>query len=120
MMTGAKLTKHYKTLRKHISCDRKCKLDRRKYNSNQKCSNDKSRCECKNPVKHRVYQEHFVWNLSLNDCEINRCFKSFVDDLATTFDENIDVSDTVSKTLNDNKAVKCKVKRELFYFTHFF
>ena len=36
-----------KTLTKHVSCECKCKFDGRKYNSNKKWDNDKSRCEFK-------------------------------------------------------------------------
>ena len=35
-----------RSLLKHISCSCRCRLDGEKCNSNQKCSNDKCRCEC--------------------------------------------------------------------------
>ena len=41
-------TNESKTLRKHISCECKCKFDGRKCNSNQKWNNGKCQCECKN------------------------------------------------------------------------
>ena len=40
-----------KTLLKHISCDSECKFNCRTCNSNQKCSNDECRCECKKYCK---------------------------------------------------------------------
>ena len=36
-----------KTLTKYISCECKCKFDRKKCNSNEKWNKDKCRCECK-------------------------------------------------------------------------
>ena len=36
-----------KILRKHISCEYKCKSDGTKFNSNQWWNNDKCRCKCK-------------------------------------------------------------------------
>ena len=36
-----------KTLTKYISCECKCKFDRKKCDSNEKWNKDKCRCECK-------------------------------------------------------------------------
>ena len=36
-----------KTLTKHISCECKCRFDRRKWNSDHWWNNDKCQCECK-------------------------------------------------------------------------
>ena len=44
MITGINKSK---TLTKHISCECKCKLDRKKSNSDQWWNSDKCRCECK-------------------------------------------------------------------------
>ena len=41
-----------KTLTKHISCKCKCKLDGRKYHSNQNLNMDKRRCNCE---KNHIY-----------------------------------------------------------------
>ena len=43
-----------KTLRKHISCEYKCKFDGRKCNSNLWWNNDKCRCEC---IKHHICEK---------------------------------------------------------------
>ena len=43
---------------KHTSCECKYKFDRRKWNSNQKCNNNKCWCECK---KH-IYEKDYIWN----------------------------------------------------------
>ena len=44
MITG---TNELQTLTKDISCEYKCRLDGRKYSSNQWWNNDKYQCECK-------------------------------------------------------------------------
>ena len=41
-------TNQSKTLKKHISCEYKCKFDGRNCNLDQWWNNDKCRCECKN------------------------------------------------------------------------
>ena len=41
MITGINESK---TLKKHISCESKCKFDGRKFHSDQKWNNDKSQC----------------------------------------------------------------------------
>ena len=50
-----------KPMKKHISCDCKCKFNSTKHNSNQKWNNKTCQCECKNYHKcERVYD----WNPS--------------------------------------------------------
>ena len=49
-----------RTLTKRILCDCKCRFDGRKCNSNQKWNNSKCRCECKNPIKHRLCKNYYV------------------------------------------------------------
>ena len=44
MITGINESKK---LAKHISCKCKCRLDGRKFNSDQWCNNNNCRCECK-------------------------------------------------------------------------
>ena len=89
-----------KTTTKYILCNCKCKFDGEKCSLNQKWSNDKCRCECKNPARHHL--------------------KSIVDDLVITCDEIIDVSNIVSINLNYEKAT-CKMDNYyiLLYFTLF-
>ena len=48
-----------KTLTKHISCECKCKLDRKKCNSDQWWNNDKCRYECK---KRHVCEKDYILN----------------------------------------------------------
>ena len=53
-------TNESKILTKHISCACKCKFNGKKCNSNQKWSNDKRQCGCKNSIKHRVCEKDHV------------------------------------------------------------
>ena len=43
-----------------ISCERKCKFDGRKFNSNQKWNNNKCQWNCKNPEEHHVYKTNAI------------------------------------------------------------
>ena len=49
-----------KTLTKHISCDRKCKIGGRKRNSNQMLNNDKCGYELKNLIKHDISKKLYL------------------------------------------------------------
>ena len=46
-----------KTLANHVSCKSKCKLDRKKCNSNQLRNNDKCRCKCN---KHNICEKDYI------------------------------------------------------------
>ena len=58
MITGIN---ELKTLKKHISCECKCRFDGRKCNSDQWGNNNKCRCECK---KCHVCEKDYIWNPS--------------------------------------------------------
>ena len=49
-----------KTLRKHISCECKCKFDGIKCNSNQKWNNNKCRSESENLKEHNMYENYYI------------------------------------------------------------
>ena len=51
-----------KMLTKHISYECKCKFDGKKCNSNQKCNNDKCRCECRKPKIIVCAKKNYIWN----------------------------------------------------------
>ena len=38
----------------------------------QKCNNEKSQCECKNAIKHCLYEENYAWNLSKCACDCGK------------------------------------------------
>ena len=54
MVTGINESK---TLTKHVSCKCECKFNGRKCNLNQKCTNGKCWCNCKNPKEHCVCEK---------------------------------------------------------------
>ena len=72
----------------------------RKFNSKQKWNKHHCWCECKKPMKHRVYKEYYTWNPSIctcnynKDCEIlNNCtwIKSPSNNLVNMYDEIVDM-----------------------------
>ena len=95
-----------KALAKHVSCERKCKLDGTKCNSNQWWNKDKCRRECK---KH-ICQKEYVWNLSTCNCENGKYLASIMDDSVIMCDEIIEK--TVPTNFNEKKA---NYKTQNFY-----
>ena len=91
-----------KTLTKHISCERKCKLDGTKCNSCQWWNNKKCRCECK---KHHVCEKEYAWNPSTSICENGKYLASIMDDSAIIYDKVIDADDE-TKTIPTNVSEK--------------
>ena len=83
MITGINESK---ILTKHISCEFECKVDGRKYNSDQWWNNDKCRCECK---KRHVCEKHYVWNPATCSCENGKYLASIMDDSPIMSDEII-------------------------------
>ena len=53
-----------KTSTKHILSAGKCKLDGRKWNSNQEWNNDKRQFECKNPIDF-LYAKKIMFGIPL-------------------------------------------------------
>ena len=68
-----------KALTKHISCDCKCRFDRRKYNSDQWWNNNKYRCECE---KSHVCGKYYVWNRAACNYENGKYLASIMNDSA--------------------------------------
>ena len=62
-----------KTMRKHISCDCKCKLNSTTYNSSQKWNNKTCQRECKNYHK---CKKDYSWNPSTCICDNSKYLKS--------------------------------------------
>ena len=49
-----------KTLTKHVLFDGKCKLDGRKFNSNQKGNNANCQYQCKKRIKDSICQNNYA------------------------------------------------------------
>ena len=62
-------------------------------------------------IKHHACKESHGWNPSPCGCETNRYLKSVADGLVITFDEIIDVLETVLINLNESEAA-CKMDRK--------
>ena len=92
-----------KTLKKHISCERKCKFDGTKFKSNQWGNNDKCPCEFK---KHHICEKDYVWNPSTCSCENRKYLASIMDDLVITCDEYIEWYEEEIKTIPTNFDTK--------------
>ena len=88
-----------KSLTKHISCECKCKFDKRKCNLNQWWNNDKCRCVCK---KHHINKKDYILNPATCSSENGKYLASIMDDSAITYHEIIE--ETVSANFNEKKA----------------
>ena len=84
-----------KPLVKHISCERKCKLEGRKCNSVQKWNDDTCWCECK---KHNICEKDYIWNPATCSCENGKCLVNIMDDSVIKCDE---VTDAEAKSYNE-------------------
>ena len=99
-----------KTWTKHISCKCECKFDSKNCNSNQKCNNDKRRCECKNPKEHHVCEKDYIWNPATYTCKNGKYLGSIIDDSVVACDEIIEAIKAVP-----TKTVTTKVASTNFY-----
>ena len=115
MITGIK--KPETLTAKHISCERRCKFDARKYNSIQKWNNDKCWCECK---KRHICVKDYIWNPATCNCEIAKYLANIIDDLGITCDEIRDAQKTKMKQqILMKKNAICKAKN-LYVLLAFF
>ena len=108
-----------KTLKKHISCECKCRFDERKCNSYQWWNNDKCICDCKK----RHVCEDYACSPATCRCENGKCLSSTMEDLAITCDEIIESYDEKTETFPTNfheKKTTCKrkkIRNFILYFT---
>ena len=115
MITGIKKMKTLTT--KHISCERRCKFDARKYDSNQKWNNGKCWCECK---KRHICVKDYIWNPATCNCEIAKYLANIIDGLGITCDEIRDTQKTKMKQqILMKKNAICKAKN-LYVLLAFF
>ena len=93
----------WKISTKNISCECKCKFDRRKCNSDQRWNNDKCCCAYK---KRHVCEKDYVWNPATCSCENGKYLASIMDDSAIMCDEVIESydEDTDAEAKSNNEA----------------
>ena len=89
----------WKTLTRHISCECKCKFEKRKCNFDQWWNNNKCRWECK---KCHVCEKDYVWNPATCSCENRKYLARIIDNSAITYDEVIESYDEETKTIPTN------------------
>ena len=127
-MTLTNETRHTKW---HESCKCICRLDKIICNNKQQWNEDKCRCECKELIDKGICDKGFIWNPSNCECECDKscnngeyldysnckCRKKLVDPLVEECTENIDETELVKKTLDENKdrCNSCVVYRALFW-----
>ena len=110
MITGIN---ELKTLTKHISCERKCKFDGRKCNSDQWWNNDKCQCQFK---KRHVCENNCVWNPTTCSCENGKYLARIMDDSTIMCAEVIESYDEETKTIpTDFIEKKATCKTQNFY-----
>ena len=110
MITGINESK---TLAKHISCECKCKFDRRKCNSYEWWNNDKCRCECK---KRHICKKDYVWNPATCNCENGKYLASIMDDSDIIFDEVKEADAESNDETNFNEKATCKMQNFYILF----
>ena len=113
-MTLTNETRHTKW---HESCKCICRLDKIICNNKQQWNEDKCRCECKELIDKGVCDKGFIWNPSNCECECDKscnngeyldysnckCRKKLFDPLVEECTENIDETELVKKTLDENE-----------------
>ena len=97
-----------KTMRKHISCDCKCKCNSRACNYNQKLNNKTCQWECKNYQK---CKKDYTWNPSTCVCENSKYLKSIADTSVIACGKIVSVMDIAStkktNTIATNMSIYC-------------
>ena len=98
--------KESNVLKKHISCECKCKFDSRKCKSNQKWNNDKCRCEF---GKRNIFKKDRNWSPTEHSCKNGEYLASIIDDSVIMCAEIIEETKTISTNLNEKRET-CKTQ----------
>ena len=113
-MSRTSETRHIK---KHETCNCKCRLDASVCNNKERWNNDKCQCECKELIDKGVYDTGYAWNPSNCKCECDKscdvgeyldyenckCIKRLVDKLVEECNENIDEEKLTELALFEHK-----------------
>ena len=103
MITG---TNQSETLTEHISCENKCRFDRRKCNLHQWGNNDKCWSECK---KCHICEKIMFGILLHANMKMENLLASIMDDSAINCDEIIESYDEETNFNERKQPSKCKV-----------
>ena len=103
-----------------MSCECKCRFDRKKCNPDQWWNNYKCLCECK---KCHVCEKDYIWNpAKCSCCQNEKHFASIMDDSTIICDEILESYKEETKMLptnfNENKAI-CKTQYFYILFAFF-
>ena len=107
-------TNERRYIKRHETCQRKCRLDSGVCNNKQRGNEDKCRCESKELIEKGICDKGFIWNPSNCQCECDKscnvgeyldyknykCRKKLVDKLVEKCREDID-----EKELHQNKII---------------
>lgn len=77
-----------KIVTKNVSCEFKCKFDRRKCNWNENWNIDKCRCECR---KHRICEKDYILNPTTCSWKNAKYLGSIIYDSVITCDRIIEL-----------------------------
>ena len=104
----------------HETCKCKFRSDANVFNNEERWSNEKYRCECKELIGKEICDTGFIWNPSNCECECDvscdvgeyldyencKCRKKLVDKLVEECGENIVGNEMIyNGTLNDSRNV---------------
>ena len=107
-------TNERRYIKRHETCQRKCRLDSGVFNNKQRGNEDKCRCESKELIEKGICDKGFIWNPSNCQCECDKSCnvgeyldyknykyrKKLVDKLVEECREDID-----EKELHQNKII---------------
>ena len=130
-MSRTNETRHIKW---HETCKCICRLDKIICNNKQRWNKDKCKCECKELIDKGVCNKEFIWNPCSYNCELDKscnigeylddsswkCRKKLVDPLVEECAENINETNLIKKTLDENKgSCNSYVIYEALFWTFF-
>ena len=116
-------TNESRTLKKHISCNCRCKRDGKKCSVNQEWNNNKCHCECKNSITDCVCKSNYIWNTSTSDCEVAEYIENYAYmksyDSVITYVEIIVVVAKSYNNISENVEPVLLIKKTKYKMDHY-